>query len=182
MWQETAGLDKESGHSIELYAIWYEKKEFVLRAMERNPFSSDRFVWCDAGICRYPDWVDKLGGFPQRDLIPQGKMLILEIDPLRPENCRIEGGIPGRFDGTATFGGGILASDKEGWIRWSKAYDAMLVRYHLAGRFVGKDQNIMASVLLESPETAVVVKRPSCLGPIGGWFYLLLFLAGLRIS
>lgn len=176
-WKETQQLDKEAGHSPELYAIWYEKKEFVLRSMERNPFSSDRFVWCDAGICRYPAWLDKLGQFPLRELIPQGRMLVLEIDPLRQQDCSVVGGIPGRFDGVATFGGGILASDTHGWIQWSKAYDAMLIRYHLAGRFIGKDQNIMASMILESPEIAAVVKRPEGLGPIAGWFYLLLFLA-----
>lgn len=183
VWTGAKLLDKESSHTPELYALWYEKKEFVLRTIHTNPFCSDRFVWCDAGIGRIPELVSPaLKRFPRRELIPEKKLLILEIDPLKPEDCGIHAGIPGKFDHVATFGGGVLASGAIGWIQWSKAYDAMLMRYHLAGRFIGKDQNIMASVVLEAPELAIAVRRPASLGPIAGWFYLLLFLSGLKVS
>ena len=178
-WIETGRLDKEKGHSPELYGLWYEKKEFVLRTIETNPFSSDRFVWCDGGIGRYPEWIPRLQRFPVRSLIPSDRMLLLQIDPLNEVLCAVdEWGIPGQFDAVCTFGGGILASGSEGWKRWSKAYDAMLLRYHLAGRFIGKDQNIMASLMVEEPSLGAVVRRPAVLGPIQGWFYLLLFLSG----
>jgi glycosyltransferase involved in cell wall biosynthesis len=182
VWLRAKGLDKESAHTPELYALWYEKKEFVLRTIQSNPFHSDKFVWCDAGIGRIPEMTSVVQRFPMRKYIPAGKMLVLEIDPLKKEDCGDEGGIPGNFQNATTFGGGILASDVEGWIRWSSAYDAMLMRYYLAGRFVGKDQNIMASMILERPELAVIVQRPAALGPIAGWFYLLLFLSGVKLS
>jgi glycosyltransferase involved in cell wall biosynthesis len=183
VWATARLLDKEPTHTPELYALWYEKKECVLRTIESNPFCSDRFVWCDAGIGRYPELAVALERFPVRERIPQGRMLVLEIDPLRQEDCHRDAwGIPGMFDAVATFGGGVLASDAEGWMRWSSAYDAMLMRYHLAGRFIGKDQNIFASMLLEQPDLALTVRRPSVLGPIVGWFYLLLFLSGLTLS
>ena len=183
VWAETYLLDKEKGvHTPELYALWYEKKEFVLRTIAANPFGSTEFVWCDAGIGRFPEWIPNIQGFPTSGVIPKGRMLLLEIDPFKPEDCVAdEHGIPGRFENSATFGGGILASDVAGWNRWSKAYDAMLLRYYLADRFIGKDQNIMASMVLECPELAVLIKRPASLGPLHGWFYLLFFLAGIRI-
>lgn len=183
VWSSTKHLDKETAHTPELYALWYEKKEFILRTIQLNPFYSDRFVWCDAGIGRCREINSLCERFPMRENIPSGKMLVLEIDPLKQEDCvKDEWGIPGSFEKVATFGGGILASDVSGWIRWSSAYDAMLMRYHLAGRFIGKDQNIMASMILEEPSLAVVIKRPPSLGPIAGWFYLLVFLSGMRIS
>jgi len=183
VWVDTARLDKESGHSPELYALWYEKKEFILRTIEENPFSSDRFVWCDAGIGRCPEWIPAIQRFPIRERILSDKISVLQIDPLKEGDCRHDTwGIPGSFDRAATFGGGILASGAEGWKRWSKAYDAMLVRYHLAGRFIGKDQNIIASMLLQEPDLAAVVRRPHALGPIKGWFYLLFFLAGVHLN
>jgi hypothetical protein len=180
-WKETERLDTEKHHAPELYALWYEKKEFVLRTIATNPFCSDRFVWCDAGIGRHTEWIPQLQRFPLRTHIPSDKMVVLQIDPLKEENCALDGGIPGRFDSVATFGGGILASGAQGWKRWSKAYDAMLIRYHLAGRFIGKDQNIMASMIIKDPSLVAVVKRPLALGPIQGWFYLLLFLAGNQL-
>jgi glycosyltransferase involved in cell wall biosynthesis len=182
VWEATHLLDTEP-HTPELYALWYEKKEFVLRTIQSNPFCSDRFVWCDAGIGRIPEFNVLAKTFPQRGLVPSGKMLVLQIDSLNPDQCAKDAwGIPGSFGTSATFGGGILASDAEGWDRWSSAYDAMLMRYYFAGRFIGKDQNIMASMILEQPDLALIVQRPSALGPIAGWFYLLVFLAGMKIS
>lgn len=183
VWFRARALDTEATHTPELYALWYEKKEFVQRTIASNPFCSDRFVWCDAGIGRYPELNMALQRFPQRERIPQGRMLVLEIDPLKQEHCETDAwGIPGKFDTAATFGGGILASDSEGWMRWIRAYDAMLMRYHLAGRFIGKDQNIFASMILEQPDLVVTVQRPRALGPIVGWFYLLVFLSGMTLS
>lgn len=183
-WLDTQKLDTENvGHTAELYALWYEKKEFVARSIASNPFFSNEFVWCDAGIGRYPEWIPKIQGFPARDFIPRGKMLVLEIDPLKEDDWRPdEHGICGDFTGRATFGGGILASDINGWERWSKAYDAMLLRYHLAGRFIGKDQNIMASTIIGNPGLALIVRHPLSMPSTQRWFYLLFFLAGLCIS
>lgn len=182
-WIETARLDKEAGHTPELYALWYEKKEFVRRAIQMNPFQSCKFVWCDAGIGRYPEWYSLLQEFPRREMIPRGRMLLLEIDPFRAEDYVADtNGIRGEFNNTrSTVGGGILASDIDGWREWSQAYDSMLMRYHLAGRFIGKDQNIMASMILERPELAITIKRFQRLGSIQGWFSLLFFLAGVNI-
>jgi hypothetical protein len=79
-WIFTHQFDPEKIHSPELYAIWYEKKEFVLRAIQENPFGSDHFVWCDAGIGRYPDWIPHLERFPMREAMPPAnKMLVLRI-------------------------------------------------------------------------------------------------------
>lgn len=184
VWVDTHMLDPEkSVHTPELYALWYEKKEFVSRAIAANPFSSSQFVWCDAGICRYPEWIPKIQGFPAGELIPRSKMLVLEIDPLEEKWCvPAADGIRGDLNLRASFGGGILASDIDGWNQWSRAYDAMLARYLLAGRFIGKDQNIMASVILEMPQLVNIVRRPQTMNSMQCWFYLLFYLAGLYIS
>jgi len=180
VWHQTHKLDRERGHTPELYALWYEKKEFVLRTIASNPFESREFVWCDAGIGRYPEWNKHLKSFPMSTMIPCGRMLVLEIDPFMNGYTIDKYGIPGQFDKDATVGGGILASDAVGWRRWSMAYDAMLMRYYLAGRFIGKDQNIMASIIVENPDIAVIIPRPPVLGPVQGWFYLLFFLSGIH--
>jgi glycosyltransferase involved in cell wall biosynthesis len=184
LWIDARRHDTEASHTPELYAMWYEKKEFVQRAISWNPFGSSTFVWCDAGIGRYPEWIPLIQGFPAPERVPRGKMLVLQIDPFTPEDsvARTDGIRGGGWDKRSTIGGGILASDIEGWNRWNKAYDAMFMRYYLAGRFIGKDQNIMASMILEDPGLAIQVKRPEGLGPIQGWFYLLFFLAGMHIS
>ena len=179
-WVYTHGMDPERcRHSPELYAIWYEKKEFILRAIEANPFGSDHFVWCDAGICRRAEWLEHLHAFPKREMIPPGgRMLLLRIAAFEEADFLPDkDGIMGNFGERVSIGGGVLAADIEGWKSWSKAYDAMLMRYYLAGRFIGKDQNIIASMILENPDLGFVVDPPPTMNTIDRWFYLLFFLA-----
>jgi hypothetical protein len=181
VWLHTKQYDEEHQHSPELYAIWYEKKEFVLRAISLNPFGSDQFVWCDAGICRYPHWIPYLSQFPKREMIPpNGKMLVLRIAPF--DGTVDTHGIYGEFKKEVTVGGGILAADISGWKRWSKIYDTTLMKYYLADRFIGKDQNIMASMILQYPDSVIMIDPPEKMNTIERWFYLLLFLAGLRVD
>ena len=184
VWHDTHQIDHERDrHSPELYAVWYEKKEFVLRAIELNPFGSEHFVWCDAGICRYPDWTAQLQAFPRHETIPTGKMLVLRINPFDSQPPPPDKhGIRGDFTQGASVGGGILASDISGWREWNKHYDAMLMRYLLAGRFIGKDQNIMASMILERPDSVVLVDPPPVMNSVQLWFYLLFYLAGVRVD
>ena len=59
--------------SVELNLIWNEKIYMIQRALKVNPFSSEFFMWIDAGICSYrnntppprpfPD-IDKLNSLP----------------------------------------------------------------------------------------------------------------------
>jgi hypothetical protein len=184
VWVYTQRLDPERGiHSAELYALWYEKKEFVLHAIKVNPFHSETFVWCDAGICRYPDWVERgifNPSWPLERKIPRGQMLALQVDPFRYEDFQVA---PLEIDwtGRCSIGGGILASDVAGWTRWSAAYDRMLMKFFLAGKFIGKDQNIMAAMILEDQTLAVVIEPASAMNSMQKWFYLLFYLSGLSV-
>jgi hypothetical protein len=185
VWVQTRAVDPESDkHSAELYAIWYEKKEFVLRAINMNPFGSDHFVWCDAGICRYKEWIPHLQNFPRREMIPpDGRMLVLRISPFDTiEQPADKNGIRGDFTSGTSVGGGILAADITGWKLWSKSYDEMLMRFYLAGRFIGKDQNIMGSLILEKPELVHLVDPSPAMNTIQRWFFLLFFLAGVHVA
>ena len=178
VWIHTHQYDPEKDkHSPELYAIWYEKKEFVLRAIQQNPFGSEHFVWCDAGICRSPEWIKYLGKFPMREMIPD-KMVILRIEPFN--------NMADTFIGTekdiVSVGGGILAGNVKSWVAWNKAYDAMLMKYYLNDKFIGKDQNIMASMILSQPELVVLIDPPKSMNSIQKWFYLLFFLGGVHIA
>jgi hypothetical protein len=182
VWIDTHGKDREATtHTPELYAIWYEKKEFVLRAIKLNPFGSEHFVWCDAGICRYPEWVPHLQAFPRAQMIPPGdRMLVLRINEFTATEPEKDG-ILGNVESVNSVGGGILAASAVGWARWNDAYDRMFMRYIFADRFVGKDQNIMASMCLEQPDLVHLIDPPAAMNSMQRWFYLLFFLAGVHV-
>jgi hypothetical protein len=113
-------------------------------------------------------------------MVPEGRMLILRINPFSSAEADANG-IRGNFENVTTVGGGILAADIDGWKKWSEGYDEMFVRYIRAGRFVGKDQNIMASMILEWPDSVFLVDPSPAMSSIQRWFYLLFYLASVRV-
>jgi hypothetical protein len=173
-WEEQKTLDYEATiHSPELYAIWYEKKEFVRRAIELNPFGHSKFVWCDAGAFRYPVWLPYLQGFAQPDWIPQDKMLLLQVVPFTDAEKQETGNRD--FSRVDRIGGGIQAGTIATWKRWSEIYDEQLQIYQDQGRFVGKDQTLLAEIVLRHPDFVHLVPSTDSIGD--PWFTLLFFLS-----
>ena len=168
-WIKEKEKDFEEYHNHELYAIWYEKKEFVKKAIELNPFSTNKFVWCDAGICRMDFWKEHIRKFPLSYIIPDNKFLLLRItdfeqhDDFLKINC---------------VGGGILAARKELWLELCENYDSMLKKYIEQNKFVGKDQSIIASLVKENPYFFHLVKRVDSMDDFTCWFTLLFYLSG----
>ena len=149
-------------HSPELYAIWYEKKEFVLKAIALNPFKHEKFLWADAGGFRVESWLPRLINFPNPDKIHDSKFFLLNINQFQEENYLTQ-------MKDATIGGGYLAAHKDVWPVFSQKYDAMLEEYKYAGLYVGKDQNIMASMYIKEPDFFDLVSTNlSCEDP---WFW-----------
>jgi hypothetical protein len=68
--RDQCAVDPEKYHTPVLAAVWYEKKEFVKRAIEmvrlnRREDVVDRvpFIWCDAGCVRTDAWLPKVRSF-----------------------------------------------------------------------------------------------------------------------
>lgn len=53
--------------SVKLNLIWNEKLFLVQKAFKLNPFSSDFFMWIDAGICVYRHQSPPTSSFPNLD-------------------------------------------------------------------------------------------------------------------
>lgn len=169
-WIQQKRKDHEESHTPELYCMWYEKKEFVLRAMEL--FRADSYIWCDSGILRFPDWLEKMGRFPRAEKVEAGKMTLLQIAEFGEMDTSLT-----NFQHVNRVGGGIQAADRETWIWWSEQYDAMMNNYIATNRFCGKDQSIMASIALDSPGRVTLIKPPLDLDGYSKWFWLLLWLS-----
>jgi hypothetical protein len=175
-WEQQKTLDHEAQiHSADLYAIWYEKKEFVLRAAELNPFHHTRFIWCDAGAFRYPEWLPQLQTFGGKGMdgnIQEDRHVLLQVEPFTDEDeedftmDRI-----GKFDHVNRIGGGIQGGTIETWKKWSRLYDEKLEQRRAKGLFVGKDQTIMAALVLQYPTLVKMIPANRSLKD--HWFTLL---------
>ncbi len=179
-WDKQHAIDPEKNiQSPELYKVWYEKKEFVKRAIALNPFGHSTYVWTDAGILRNPEIRDLVAkNFPVTERIPVDRMLVFNWWPyvLADENDIV---FPGNVRIKAPYAkprvmAGILAGSKDAWERWDSLYDNCMQRFMSAGLFVGKEQNIMGVVAIESKkDVSLLYVRNISPEP---WFYLLLYL------
>ena len=178
-WEAQYKLDPEaSTHSPELYKVWYEKKEFVKRAIALNPFEHDDFVWTDAGIVRHQEVADLIAEhFPVADRIPTDRILLMNVFPFTLSDEKevkigpitLKGG-PGKH----RIGAGVIAANRTLWGRWNEFYDRVLEKYRAANLFVGKEQALMATVVLEN-KSAISLLDARAIVPLD-YNYLLLYL------
>lgn len=141
-WSQQYSKDHETYHTPELYILWYEKKEFVKKAIDLNFFNTSKFVWCDAGICRHHEWIPQLVQFPRSDKIDSNKFNVLRITEFESESD---------FQKINCVGGGVLAASKQVWKDYYPKYDSMIESYIEQNKFVGKDQSIIASMIQKEP-------------------------------
>jgi hypothetical protein len=176
MWTTQEAIDPEADlHSTELYKLWYEKKEFVLTAIELNPFEHDDFVWLDAGMIREPEILALIkDNFPSPSRIPNDRILLLNVKPFTPEDEIKVDGITGNFLKRDRIAAGIIAGSIDSWYKWSEIYDETMTRYIAADRFIGKEQIIMSTMVLENKNLVSLINPPKNFGR--KWFYSLIYL------
>jgi glycosyltransferase involved in cell wall biosynthesis len=163
-WKNEYNKDHEKYHTPELYILWYEKKGFVKKAIDINPFNTSKFVWCDAGICRNEEWIPHILNFPKAYKIPDNKFSVLRItdfekyDDFQKINC---------------VGGGILAASKDIWLQFYDKYDFIIQEYVSQNKFVGKDQSIIASLIKKEPDFFNIIEKINGFDDFIIWFSLL---------
>ena len=172
-WAQQENLDKGYviGHNALLYKLWNEKTNMMKIVADFNPFSSSYFVWLDIGAVRHSRFTDQL--MVQRRPAEPGVLLLSVAQFTQAE---LELGIKKDFTGVTHLGGGTIGSGLASLAAWHTAYYAMVERYRATGRFLGNDQNVMASTCLHSKLCLIVQSEhwllPFWLLPNHHWFQL----------
>ncbi len=171
IWQKHSTMDHELYHTPELYALWAEKAWFVEEAIKRNPFKTSHFFWCDIGAFRQPMTPAMQQSFPRVDCFSKDRILMCSVEPLNSQDWKREtDGIVGNFRYVNRIVGGLWGGSVAACLRWRSAFEAQLIRYIAAGRFVGKDQSVMLSAYLEDTSLAHIVRPTTKQGD--HWFFL----------
>ena len=176
MWdsQHERNPEKEL-HSKDLYKLWYEKKEFVLTAIELNPFDHDDFIWMDAGIIRDDDIIPLIkDNFPVANRIPLDRILLLNVNPFMAADEVRKNNVVGDFSRKDRIAAGIIAGHSNTWLKWTDIYDDTFTRYLEADMFVGKEQSIMSTIVLENKNLISLINPPKNFSK--KWFYSLIYL------
>ena len=167
--------EKPLHKSSELLKVWYEKKEFVKRAIELNPFNHEDFVWTDAGFLgRRPEIINLIKEYPNTNRIPINKILMLNYWPFTLKDNTEIYGIIGGGSGKPRIQGAIIAAHKDIWFKYDILYDSMIQKYIKADLYIGMDQSVMASIVLNHKDLVSLLElKPICPEM---WFYLGLWL------
>ncbi len=176
-WEKQWRKDPEKDiHSPELYQIWYEKKEFVRKAIQLNPYGSTDFIWCDAGILRSQEMIPLVKNFPVANRIPTDKILMMNVWPFTRNDeviYTISGELfMGGASGKPRIGGNLIAASVPMWDKYCAAYDWTFNKYNRAGLFVGKDQNIMTTLVLENRQVISLIDSKQCFSNIWTFGFL----------
>ena len=145
-WEEQEQKDPQhtKGHTKELFWIWNEKTNMMKMVSDINPFLSSYFVWLDIGAIRHTLYNHN---FLVRNIPEEKGVLLLSVENFTKEEFRVENS---DFSLVDRIGGGTIGSDKESLERWHEEYYGTVRKYLQMGRFIGKDQSMMATACLES--------------------------------
>jgi len=169
-WEVHEALDPErgNGHNRLLYSVWVEKTNMMKIVADINPFSSSYFVWLDIGAMRQAGYNNQV--LVKR--IPQEKgVLLLSVEQFTEEEKELtDGKSLVDFTHKNRIGGGTICCDRDSLERWHAAFYSTVRSYVEAGRFVGKDQSMMATTCLETDLCMLVLS--------GDWFRLQPWLRG----
>lgn len=193
--REQKNIDPERDiHSVELYMIWNEKVSFVQKAMNLNPFNSSHYCWIDIGIVRDSRLSSVMRNFPEQsglDYLYQLNKLCfigIEVDNLKKFRDTDEYGISkvNRKPHTLiAVAGGFIFGSKEQFNVYVPRYYKLFNEYMNQGVFVGKEQNLMANVIMNHNDDFVILdtfKIKTWLNPFQNnkWFNMINLFSGLE--
>lgn len=178
-WLKNPDIDVDTqfipDHSPDLYCVWYEKMHFVQRTIVDNPFNSQYFIWCDAGIIRDPAWLlnaKHFGCGTHERNVPKDKIILLNIKPYTESDVQYykeHSVMPSNKD---LMGGGIQGAYPDTWSKWIDTYDKEFSRMVSLGKFVGKDQDILNILAYTCNDLVQRVEAFRYMCP-NRWFFLL---------
>lgn len=162
-WNRQKERDPERYHTPELGAIWFEKKEFVLRAMNiRKDYSV--FIWCDAGCIRNEASALAATKFGSRHTITANDTKLYIQYSFSPSTHKYY-----RFP-YKCVAGAILAGSRIAWERHSTIYNSVLMEYDAVGVPAIMDQYIIKSCIDAFPDAYSLERPPPATDP---WFFFL---------
>lgn len=163
-WDRQTARDPEAYHTPELAALWYEKKEFVKRAMEMPELAVyDVFVWCDAGCVRDDASEEALRSFGLRNApLHDDRLHLQQIESPKPKAFYA---FPDK-----RIAGAIFAGNRTAWTSYSPFYDVVLQQYDEAGVCANSDQYVIARCVDLEPERFALWPVSSALDR---WFFFL---------
>ena len=162
-WARQKQRDPERYHTPELAAVWFEKKEFVLRAM--SMVDAEVFIWCDAGCVRNAASEAALRDFGLRSAeLQDGRLHLQQIRPIQAKAFYQYPDI--------SIAGAILAGNRSAWLVHATLYNESLNEYDAFGLSGNSDQYVTLRCTDKQP-FHYMLHRPPPDCAVESWFFFL---------
>lgn len=164
-WKKQSDIDEEKYHTPELAAIWYNKKEFVLKVIDMYKDFKGQFIWCDAGCIRNDSWnLDNFG----KNLPTHSKMSFQLINTVTIPDSKLFS-----YPDHPFIAGAIITGNASAWKKHSTNYDEIIQKYIVNNKTINSDQYIYQTCILTYPDDYDLIYKIDCPDE---WFFFLHYL------
>jgi hypothetical protein len=164
-WKKQSDIDQEKYHTPELAAIWYNKKEFVLKVIDMYKDFKGQFIWCDAGCIRNDNW--NLNNFGKN--LPKHSKISLQLI----NNITIPDSKLFSYPNHPFIAGAIITGNASAWKKHSFNYDQIVQKYIDNNITINSDQYIYQTCILIYPDDYDLVYK---IDSPDEWFFFLHYL------
>jgi len=165
-WNRQQICDPEKYHTPELSVMWFEKKEFILRASLLLP-QEDVFIWCDAGCIR-----DDASEIAAKDF---GKRLDTNDNKLHVQFINFWS--PKKQDfyiyPQVYIACAIIVGNRNAWQDHSILYNTICKQYDSANITCNSDQYILQSCIDKNPNLYKI--HYDTVKKVNEWFFFLAY-------
>lgn len=154
VWNQQVSQDPELrlNRTLEQFHFGFEKKEFMVKAVEMNPFQSDDFVWFDPSIVETDTLVNSFNS----SKIPIDTILVLNPEPFTADDLASS-----YFKGKNRVSNLVLAASGQQWKEYAKLYDVVMNLKLRVSSFIGDDLLMLHYVIIHKPSQFCLVKQDS---------------------
>lgn len=167
----------QNTRTADYYKFIYEKREFIKRTMNSNPFRSTDFIWVNSTICKDSRIIPLIKGFPKSNRIVSDKLMLINQVPFEfsDEKVKTISGVTLMPIKDPRINSAIIAGTKEKWIQYSDLYEATIKKFQAANIFWGLDSIILTSIALEHKDMVSLVEPKPIIDSLWKSMYGLLY-------
>jgi hypothetical protein len=142
--------------TLEEFTFGFEKKEFMKKAVQMNPFQSTDFVWVDPSFIESSSRPAYTPAFPNVNKIPTDRILIASPEPFTADDIASS-----YFRGKNRISKSLLAGSKQSWIELGKTIDTVISEKLKLSAFIGDDLLVLHYAVIHKPNQFSLVNESS---------------------
>lgn len=158
LWQQQVKQDPEIrlARTLEELKFGFEKKEFMKKAIQMDPFQSTDFLWIDPSFLESEKQINLTAEFPNTKKIPIDRVLVAN-----PESFTADDIASSYFRGKNRISNSLLAGSKQAWQDVCKTIDVVIAEKLKVSAFIGDDLVVLHYAVIHKPNQFSLVNESS---------------------